>query len=118
MIGFSREEFSWFSETMVTGIHDEIEAAAALHDWNFVEGISTPFLTHGYCASDPWVVRIGESLESQSDYSGWVHPDRSGHDAYADALETSYFVPEPGFLSGVVAGISLLTLLGRRRTAR
>jgi hypothetical protein len=82
---------------MVAGIYDQIEAAPTLHGWDFFSGISPAYASHGYCAPDPWVVRIGESLESQADISGWVHPGRSGHDAYADAIGAHYYVPEPSF---------------------
>jgi len=114
LIGITGPEFDWFSRTMVAGIHDELQAAASAHGWNFVEGISAPFLPHGYCASDPWVVRIAETLVNQGDYSGMVHPDESGQDAYADALEDSYFVPEPSFGLSISLGVAAVVCMRRR----
>jgi len=112
--GVSAAEHAWASLVVVPALESDMRAAADANGWNFVSGISDPFATHGYCASNPWIVRIGESLVGQGDHMGTAHPDRSGHDVYADAIQSSV-VPEPGLSVLVGAGCAGLAAVGRRR---
>ena len=66
-----------------------VATAASTHFWNYVGGIASQFYKHGYCAegtSDPWVVRLGDSLVTQHDLFGSFHPNRDGQEVYGDTL--------------------------------
>jgi len=116
--GVSAAEHAWASLVVSPTLESDMRAAASANGWSFVDGISEPFGTHGYCAVDAWIVRIAESLVSQGDPSGTAHPDRFGHDVYADRLEASA-VPEPASAGALAAAAGLLAALtrGRRRTS-
>lgn len=92
-------EAQWASETMMPQLNLEGARAAARHGWNRVSGIRDPFLTHGYCAKDHWVVRYAESMPAQGNKDGTLHPNRRGHELYglriAEALAENLLDEEP-----------------------
>ena len=60
--------------------------------WTFVHGPKDTFATHGYCTSTApffqrrYVNTVQDSLLAQGDINGSMHPNKFGHEAYADAL--------------------------------
>lgn len=82
-------EAQWASATLVGGINQLGAAAAAQFGWNRVGGITSQFLTHGYCAADHWVDTYTESLALQGDTNGTIHPNHSGQAVYRDRLRAS-----------------------------
>lgn len=80
------DEATWARGHVVAGLNDAVRAAASAHGWDLVSGIAAQFVDHGYCADDPWVVRLGQSLARQDDEFGAFHPDRAGQEAYGDAI--------------------------------
>jgi hypothetical protein len=81
------KEAQWASTSLVGGMNQIGAAAAAVHGWNRVGGITSQFLDHGYCANDHWVVRASESLKTQGgDKNGTLHPNHSGQAVYGTAL--------------------------------
>jgi lysophospholipase L1-like esterase len=100
-IGFviTASEATWASETMMPQLNLEGARAAARHGWNRVGGIRDPFLTHGYCADNHWVVRYAESMPAQGNKDGTLHPNGPGHERYglriAEALADDLFDEEP-----------------------
>jgi hypothetical protein len=115
--GLTTGEAQWARSLVVPTLAAEMSDAADLNGWNWVPGVSAPYATHGYCASNPWVVRFDESFATQGDIDGSVHPTEVGQQAYADALETA-FVPEPSGWLGLGAGLLMLMNLTRRRARR
>jgi hypothetical protein len=115
--GLTTGEALWARNQVVPALAAEMNTAADLNGWRWVTNVSAPYATHGYCASDPWVVRFAESFATQGDISGSVHPTNVGQLAYADALETE-FVPEPSSGLGLVSGLLTLVHLSRRRSQR
>jgi hypothetical protein len=65
-----------------------VRDAADRYGWRLVTGFADGFERHGYCSSDPWVVRVDESLSRQGDSGGALHPNRTGQTRYPDAIET------------------------------
>lgn len=114
--GVSQPEHVWASQVAAPAIELEMRAAAAAHGWNFVDGISEAYAENGYCATDHWIVRIGESLLSQRDHMGTAHPNRDGHLVYRDALRAAA-LPEPGLGTGLLTSLGALAWLARRRRA-
>lgn len=82
VFAITADEAAWASNVMLTSLNAEVASAASRHGWRFVGGITSQFLTHGYCAADHWVVRFGESQANQGDENGTLHPNAPGHDAY------------------------------------
>lgn len=118
------DEAAWARDYVTTQINAGVRAGASAHGWRYVGGIADRFARHGYCASDPWVVRIGQSLTAQGDVNGAFHPNRAGHQAYAAALGRSLRdrvllpSPAPGGSGPLVAGdLHLLTATETRVVA-
>lgn len=114
--GVSQPEHVWASQVAAPAIELEMRAAAAAHGWSFVDGISDAYAENGYCATDHWIVRIGESLLAQRDHMGTAHPDRDGHLVYRDALRAAA-LPEPGVGVGLLSSLVALGSLARRHRA-
>lgn len=83
------DEARWAHADVMGALNDAARAATADHGWTYVGGIASRFDRHGYCASDPWVVRFGESLITQVDPWGAFHPNRAGQRVYGDAIFAS-----------------------------
>jgi len=73
---------------MLTSLNAEVANAASRHGWQFVGGITSQFLNHGYCAANHRVVRWLESKADQGDENGTLHPNELGHNIYRDRLAT------------------------------
>jgi len=84
--GMSQEEFAWASSYVLGGLKTTMQTSATEHGWRLVDGVSARFERHGYCAGEPWVVRIQNSFYSQGDSYGIVHPNRLGYQAYAEEI--------------------------------
>jgi hypothetical protein len=80
------DETGWARTSVIGALNRAVQAAAQTHGWNYVGGIANRFQRHGYCASDPWVVTLGETIQQQHDVDGAFHPDANGHRIYGEAL--------------------------------
>ncbi len=112
--GVSQPEHVWASQVAVPAIEQAMHNAANAYGWNFVDGISDAYAENGYCATDHWIVRIGESLLAQRDHMGTAHPNRDGHLVYRDALQAAA-TPEPGVGMGLMSSLVALAWVARRR---
>ncbi len=95
--GIEPEEWAWIGSTLTPTLNATIERAAQSEGWNFVTGIFASFSRHGFCASDGWFDGFEDTFKGQGDYKGLAHPNRRGHQAYADAIEARLrqdFYPE------------------------
>jgi hypothetical protein len=87
--GLRTSEALWAEGTFATELNRAIAAASDRHGWTFVGGPGSLFersTAHGYCAAEPWTVRLQESFRRQGDALGTLHPNRRGHDAYAEVI--------------------------------
>ena len=64
-------------------VNAALKAAAATYGWHLVSGIASQSTTHGLCATRPWFVGVSESLITQHDVLGTLHPNRQGQQAIA-----------------------------------
>lgn len=80
------DEAIWARDHVVTGLNAAMRQAAGTQHWDYVGGIAEQFAAHGYCASEPWVVRLGESFAAQGDEFGAFHPNRAGQEVYGAAI--------------------------------
>lgn len=97
----NNSEVHWARKNVVLPINAAVEQAAKSNGWNFVGNIADEFRGHGYCAIDNWVVRYDQSIVSQNNQDGTMHPNALGHDVY-------------GRREG--AALVKKTLVGNRRT--
>ena len=106
------DEARWASTGVTGGINSAVTAAASSYGWKLVGGLAGAFRGHGYCSSDPWIVRLGESLNRQGNKDGSFHPNALGHAAYAQAiyrsLRSDLLVPPPAMPSAPAAGAEAL----------
>jgi hypothetical protein len=95
--GISPAEYQWAEEVVLRRLNDTVAQQAATLGWTFVDGIEQSFRLHGYCSTNPWMVRIGESFARQMDYLGTAHPNVKGHESYRDKIYAALrdaFYPE------------------------
>jgi lysophospholipase L1-like esterase len=74
----SEAESQWAYEQLLRPLNGKIETAAVRKQWQMIEGIAADFERHGICAKDRWVRSFGESLFSQGDWFGTLHPNVEG----------------------------------------
>jgi hypothetical protein len=89
--------WQWSHDDVVVPLNNAVSAAAAAHGWQFVGGIASQFLDHGFCAwpqGENWVVGL-DSPEIQGDISGTAHENHAGDAVYRDALATSIYQGTP-----------------------
>jgi hypothetical protein len=97
--GVTQPEIVWADIEVATALRNGTEAAAATHGWNFISAtgeddpnggpaptIGSVSKSHGYCADDRWIIRIPESLITQQQITGSMHPNRKGHGLYRLAI--------------------------------
>lgn len=97
--GVTQPEIVWADTEVATALRNGTEAAAATHGWHFISAtgeddpnggpaptIGSVSKRHGYCADDRWIVRIPESLITQQQITGSMHPSRKGHGLYKLAI--------------------------------
>ena len=84
--GVETPEWLWIANTMLPNLNKAVQNGANAQGWRFVTGIHAAFHTHGICAADSWFNNITDTLTHQGDIFGIAHPDRAGHEAYADAI--------------------------------
>jgi hypothetical protein len=68
-------------------LNQTIREAANSHSWIYVGGIADRFAGHGYCTGkDRFFIQAKESMITQGDTEGTMHPNRQGHAIIADEL--------------------------------
>ena len=93
MKGISAQESEYLHANFIVPLNNRIrefvlETASQQAGWRFVSGTEDTFRPHGFCQADPlrWVNTLGDSFARQASYTGALHPNERGHQAYADAL--------------------------------
>lgn len=97
--GVTLPEITWADTVVATELRNKTEMAAADYGWNFISAtgeddpnggpaptIGSVSKNHGYCADDRWIIRIPESLITQQQITGVMHPNRKGHGLYKLAI--------------------------------
>ncbi|HEV2728147.1 MAG TPA: SGNH/GDSL hydrolase family protein, partial [Solirubrobacterales bacterium] len=80
-----KEEAEWAANHVLGPLNEAVGDAAAAAGWTEVRGVAEAFATHGYCAREPWIRRLGESFSEQkgkgflSRFKGTLHPNEQGH---------------------------------------
>ncbi|HEX6506894.1 MAG TPA: hypothetical protein VF221_04605 [Chloroflexota bacterium] len=90
--------WQWTHDNIVVPLNNAVAAAAAAHGWQFVGGIASQFLDHGYCAwlkGENWVVTGPESAAIQNDILGTGHENQLGDAVYRGALATAIYQGTP-----------------------
>ncbi|MBI4601387.1 MAG: hypothetical protein HY721_05420 [Planctomycetes bacterium] len=81
--GISSGEWAWAVGDMSARLNGTIAQKAEEHGWNFVDGVFEAFEGHGYCALDNWINRLENSILTQGDIPGTMHPNEAGYSAIA-----------------------------------
>jgi lysophospholipase L1-like esterase len=71
---------------LVVPVNGALKAAAAAYGWQLVSGIAAQSTTHGLCAATPWFRSVYDSLVTQHDVLGTLHPNVLGQLAIAGAV--------------------------------
>jgi lysophospholipase L1-like esterase len=79
----TRTESVEAEQELVTPVNTALKAAAATYGWHYVTGFAAQSLTHGLCAASPWFVGVYDSLVTQHDVLGTLHPNARGQQAAA-----------------------------------
>ncbi len=106
----NREESDWARANVINPLNQTMANAAAQADaasadtsWAYVDGISSQFARHGYCADSRWIVQPMDSRRMQGPYrvlpfeewehtdvlasqKGMMHPNAEGYRAYSNSL--------------------------------
>ncbi len=88
-LSISEAEAVWAAGTILQPLNAELVSASNRHDWNFVGGVAGELIENGYCAADPWVVTLPESIALQGDASGTLHPDANGHARISELIQAA-----------------------------
>jgi hypothetical protein len=99
--GVSQAELEQAHDGMLVPLNSAVAAAAEKHGWDEVRGVAAKFRTHGYCAPQPWVMRLTRSFLELGGSPplkrllGTLHPDREGQEAIGalirDDLQSEFF---------------------------
>jgi len=81
----TRTEATEAETELVVTVNGALKAAAAAYGWHLVAGIAAQSATHGLCASTPWFRSVYDSLVTQHDVLGTLHPNAQGQQAMAGA---------------------------------
>jgi len=82
----SPEEVVFAAEKVIAPLNVAVKSGAANNGWTFVDGLVAAFSAHGYCAAKHWVVHSEESMASQGNIDGTLHPNIEGHQALGSLL--------------------------------
>lgn len=92
-VEISDVETRWARDTVLARLNAEVLAGAQAQGWTYVDGISSAFGGHGYCApaGQRWIRRAAESVTLQGPddaaaTTGTLHPTADGHRAYAERI--------------------------------
>jgi hypothetical protein len=82
-----KADLRWADRTVLKTLNDALQAAADDYGWHYIGGIASAFRSHGYCAGrNRWVRTLPESLVSQHDPFGAMHPNERGQRCYATRI--------------------------------
>jgi hypothetical protein len=88
----SPDESSYVYQQIVAPLNAVIDTSSGGGDprWRPLKGIASQFAQRGYCASAPWIVHYGESWMRQLDQDGTMHPNKDGHQVFANAIASGF----------------------------
>jgi hypothetical protein len=85
--------WQWAHDSVVVPLNNNVAEAARAHGWQFVGGIASQFLNHGFCAwtkGQNWVVGL-DSAFVQGDIDGTAHANHLGQQVYRDAITNAIY---------------------------
>ena len=86
LISYLGKKLNEMIAASVTAINTETRGQPRAY-WYLVDGIDGSFARHGYCAKESYFRQAEESCRHQGDINGTMHPNGSGHRAYASHIE-------------------------------
>ncbi len=64
----------------------KLASLAAKYNWHFIPGMTAAFQGHGYCSTDRFYLKPGESCRCQGNYQGMLHPNGKGFKKVAEQV--------------------------------
>ncbi|HXI59802.1 MAG TPA: FG-GAP-like repeat-containing protein [Polyangia bacterium] len=89
-------ELSWLHDFLVAPMNQIVADASTRNNWIHIGGVANDFQTHGYCASDSWVVNYPQSRDDEGLADGTYHPNAAGHQAIAARIGRALLTNLPG----------------------
>lgn len=86
LAGVTGQEATWVANYVLPRLNRTLCEAAAEHGWTYVGGGAERLAQHGWCAAEPWINTVGESLRKQRHVRGAVHPNDAGYRAIGDVI--------------------------------
>lgn len=83
--GISLSEFQWVDQDVMPQMNGLVQSAAERNNWHYIGEIASGYATHGYCADETWIVRLTQSVATQVDLNGTLHPNHAGY-AYTGGI--------------------------------
>lgn len=83
-LGLNAAEAGWAESEILEPLNSRIAATNSRFGWTVVGGVASAFTNHGYCAADPWIVRLEDN--SGAGTAGVLHPNGAGHEAIAELV--------------------------------
>ena len=75
----SAREGAWAYNSVMRRLNVQVATAAQQWGWQLVTGAQQGFRTHGYCSASSWIVGLAQSLDTQGNERGTMHPNVAGH---------------------------------------
>jgi hypothetical protein len=79
-------EIKWILKTLVQPLNRAVAAAADKHGWRFVSGFVEHAYDHGFCLAERYILTLQDSVNTQGDVFGSVHPNKEAYELYGDLL--------------------------------
>lgn len=89
LAGVTGQESKWVASYVLPRLNRTLCEAAAEHGWTYVGGAATRLAQHGWCAAEPYINTVGESLRKQRHVRGAVHPNAAGYRVIGDVIATA-----------------------------
>ncbi|MEQ8840745.1 MAG: S-layer homology domain-containing protein [Acidimicrobiales bacterium] len=82
--GLNEAESMWAENSILDPLNAHIASTRSRFGWTVVGGVASAFTSHGYCASDSWIVTLSD--ETGAGNAGVLHPNAAGHVAIAERV--------------------------------
>lgn len=87
-LSISAVDFSWLYSDVAVKLNEKVRYAAGRHGWTYIGGAMEKSRKFGLCRCDDGYFNVlGQSLSTQGDVRGTVHPNSEGYkEIYRDAV--------------------------------
>jgi len=80
-----------WAQSIVNQLDGAVATAASAFGWSYVGGVSSKFQGYGYCAYPHFIIHRKESMDTQLNENGTMHPNQTGQIIYAQQIVQALF---------------------------